>query len=74
MWALLNRNNPKKARLEEQEAESGYPNKKSGLRKQQELPLNYKPWLLPGCFWFLVSKDEQARKRVTVLARVIGSD
>lgn len=32
------------------------------------LPLNYKLWLLPGHFGFLVSIDQQTSKRITFLA------
>lgn len=38
------------------------------------VPLNDDLWLLPGHVGFLVSGDQQARRRITFLARAIGSD
>lgn len=38
------------------------------------VPLNYKPWLSPGHFRHIVTKDYQTRKGVTTMARVINAD
>ena len=71
VWVLLNIYNQKKAQMEEQEAEIGYPNTKPRLESEQELYLNYSLWIHPGHFQFLVSTDEQARA-VAMLVRVMA--
>lgn len=38
------------------------------------VPLNYKLWLPPGHFGLLVPRDQQARRGVTIVARVIDTD
>lgn len=40
----------------------------------ERVPLNFKLWLLPGNFGFLVPKDQKARREVSVMARVTDTD
>lgn len=53
IWVSLNvYNKKKKARMKEQEADRGCPNKnkKSQLENEQEFCTNYKLWFLSGYF------------------------
>lgn len=44
------------------------------LEDTERIPLNYKPWPPPGHFGCLVPRDQQARKGVRIMARVIDAD